>query len=403
MIDQLNAICRQAIRRPIAPDDDLIKHGLTTNRALKIIKIFWAASGIELDVNVFYRHRSVRAIVEAIKQGRTADEKIFLLREGDGSKPLFVYAGGVNCFLEMQELIDALDFEGVIYGIGLTDFNRAGDDPPSVAEETAACYAAIKAMHPEGSYRLMGFSFGGVLALEVARKLTAEGADVTLLVMIDSPQNDHSWLWRDWSGLMLKIVSRQVKARFRLRERRQVPRDDKASHDGVDGRPRANHQILFRFRDPRNPRYPLFAPQWAGGYTPHYGKVAKQLLQMKGLFRPRAYDGRVVFVHSKGGSSLDCDARTIWQRYLPRAEWVVAAGNHLSMMMGRNARSLASDLDEKLETGPDSQIAKLRAIARQARGNLGKGRPIDETMEAGDSEPTAAPSQARGAAKKSGI
>ena len=38
MIDKLNAICEQAMRRPVLPDDDLIRHGLNANRALKIIK-----------------------------------------------------------------------------------------------------------------------------------------------------------------------------------------------------------------------------------------------------------------------------------------------------------------------------------------------------------------------------
>lgn len=397
MIDQLNAICQQAMRRPIAPDDDLIKSGLTTNRALKIIKAFWIDSGIELDVNIFYRHRTVRAIVEAIDLGLSAtfEKKIFTLRDGDRSTPLFVYAGGVNYFLEMQEMISALDFKGIIYAIGLTDFNRPANDPPSVEDEVRVAYAAIKAVHPEGPYRLAGFSFGGVLALELARKMTAEGDEAALVFMIDSPQNDHSWPWKDWAGVMLKIVSAQVQRKIRVRERRQALREEPVpSTGGADRRPRFNHEILFRFRNPRNPRYPIYAPQWAGGYTPRYGKAAKQLLQMKGLFRPKAYDDKVVFVRSKGGSAGDVDSKIMWQRYLPKAEWIDTPGNHLSMMMGRNARVLANYLDEKLETAADSPIARLRSLARQSKSDRSTGRPVNDGTDASDIEPTTAASSA---------
>ncbi|GAA3130730.1 hypothetical protein GCM10010466_21710 [Planomonospora alba] len=53
-----------------------------------------------------------------------------------------------------------------------------------VAERAARYVAEIRKVQPEGPYRLGGWSFGGVLAFEIARRLGAE--DVELVAMIDS-------------------------------------------------------------------------------------------------------------------------------------------------------------------------------------------------------------------------
>jgi thioesterase domain-containing protein/aryl carrier-like protein len=350
MIDKLNAICTQTMRRQILPDDDLIERGLNANRALKIIKTFWVETGVELDVNIFYLHRSVRAICDAIASGQSMDVgKIVTLRKGDRAKPLFLYAGGVSCFLEMQELINALRFEGVIYGIKLTDFGQNLNDPPTVRQEVEASLNAVMQIDPFGPYRLVGYSFGGIFALELARQLKANGCEIAHLAMIDSPQNDHSWPWIEWARLMRRIIFRQIKQRLKSNQKQKHTLAGKTVIDQFKhSPPRRGHQLMFRFRNPHHPDYPTFAPQWAGEYTPRYSCAARQLLQMKGLFRPASFQDHLLFFRSKCGSPIDCDARTVWKNYLPNAEWITVVGNHQSMIVGRNAHAIAAVLDEKL-------------------------------------------------------
>jgi len=58
-------------------------------------------------------------------------------------------------------------------------------------EQMAAQYVAdMQAVHPEGPYHLLGFSFGGLVAYEIAQQLTAQGAEVGLLAMLDTRQPD---------------------------------------------------------------------------------------------------------------------------------------------------------------------------------------------------------------------
>lgn len=61
--------------------------------------------------------------------------------------------------------------------------------------------ASLRALPVEPPYRLVGWSFGGVVAVELARRLRAQGTAVTFVGMIDSirpirlPLSDREYLW----------------------------------------------------------------------------------------------------------------------------------------------------------------------------------------------------------------
>jgi thioesterase domain-containing protein len=56
----------------------------------------------------------------------------------------------------------------------------------TVEEIAARTVRAIRARHPRGRYALVGHCFGGVIALETARQLRAEGAHVPRLILVDA-------------------------------------------------------------------------------------------------------------------------------------------------------------------------------------------------------------------------
>jgi aspartate racemase len=60
----------------------------------------------------------------------------------------------------------------------------------TTVEEIAAHYLKeIRTVQPEGPYSLGGYSFGGIAALEIAQKLCREGEEVSLLFLIEPPEN----------------------------------------------------------------------------------------------------------------------------------------------------------------------------------------------------------------------
>jgi thioesterase domain-containing protein len=340
-----------ALRAPIAPDDHLLSKGMNANRGLRIIRDFWLATGVELDVNAFYRHASVSDIVGAIRHGLAPEgAKLVQLRPGDMDCPLFVYAGGASCFMEVQELVNALNYRGAVFGLALTQFPDVDGRQSEIRDEVPFSMACIRAIQPKGPYRILGYSLGGVFALELARTFEREGEAIDFLGMIDTPLGDHALSWPLWLRLMRKTLARQFKARLQARrsEAAVTSADSVQAGRFMHSPPRRGHQLLLRFRNPQKSDYPFYTPQWAGGYPPLYNNAGKQLIRMKGLYHPRRYEGKVSFFVSQRGSPIDCETDDAWRAYLPKAEWIQSAGNHMSMLLGRHARSLARDISTRL-------------------------------------------------------
>ena len=72
---------------------------------------------------------------------------------------------------------DSLQYQGVD---GLT--------PPLASVEEIASYLIpqIREVSPQGPYRLSGYSFGGLVAFEIARQLQAQGSKIDLVLIIDT-------------------------------------------------------------------------------------------------------------------------------------------------------------------------------------------------------------------------
>jgi thioesterase domain-containing protein len=75
--------------------------------------------------------------------------------------------------------------------LGIEDPALHGETAATELAAVAGRYAgAIRKAHPDGPYRLAGWSMGGILALEVAARLRQDGGDVPVVVLIDSAVPD---------------------------------------------------------------------------------------------------------------------------------------------------------------------------------------------------------------------
>ncbi|MEU3625408.1 polyketide synthase [Amycolatopsis coloradensis] len=101
------------------------------------------------------------------------------LREG-GTDPVFLFhpAGGPTSVYD--GLVRLLPEGRPVYGL------ERIDEEDTVEGKAVRYLDLIREIQPRGPYRLGGWSFGGCLAYETARRLTAAGERVDLVVMIDS-------------------------------------------------------------------------------------------------------------------------------------------------------------------------------------------------------------------------
>ncbi|WP_433228214.1 SDR family NAD(P)-dependent oxidoreductase [Actinomadura formosensis] len=152
------------------------------DQADRVVALVVAELGTEVTRGELFEVPTAEHVAEFI---RAADEEaarqtVRPLKPSGTRRPIFIAhpAGGTTaCY---RQLIDLLGDDQPVYGL-----ERFEDAPP--VEERAARYVRhLVEAQPEGAFRLGGWSFGGVLAYETARRLRRAGREVEFVALFDA-------------------------------------------------------------------------------------------------------------------------------------------------------------------------------------------------------------------------
>jgi thioesterase domain-containing protein len=114
-------------------------------------------------------------------------EPVVTLQYGEPDlAPLFCIPGAAASVTDFRDLAETLPPETPVYGLqprGLEGQLVPHGDVPSAA---LAYVRAIRRVQPQGPYRLLGHSFGGWIAFEMALQLAAGGRAVAEVFIVDS-------------------------------------------------------------------------------------------------------------------------------------------------------------------------------------------------------------------------
>ncbi|MFR9731934.1 amino acid adenylation domain-containing protein [Saccharopolyspora sp. MS10] len=187
------------------------------------------AAGIPLAVADLFAHQNVAALAliarqreqEAGEDAVEAMERVFdEVRDTEGTDPfgtvlalrpdrplapVFCLHSGVGFSLPYVGLTAHLG-DRPIYGLQAPGITELAEIPETLPELAADYARRIRQIRPEGPYHLLGWSFGGVLAHEIAVRLQAEGAEVGVVADLDAypPEPDEGdddeqamlgWVW----------------------------------------------------------------------------------------------------------------------------------------------------------------------------------------------------------------
>ncbi|NWB45063.1 non-ribosomal peptide synthetase, partial [Pseudomonas gingeri] len=166
--------------------DSFFELGGHSLSAIRLVSLMQQA-GLALTLAELFQHPSVAALADRLEQGSllpAAGREVVTVRAGGSEPPLFLVHDftGLDSYFPVLGMHLEGDFP--IHGL-------PGTGPGQPQLRTMQCLAArlverIRAVQPHGPYRLAGWSFGGVLAYEVATQLLGMDEPVSFLGLIDT-------------------------------------------------------------------------------------------------------------------------------------------------------------------------------------------------------------------------
>jgi amino acid adenylation domain-containing protein len=164
----------------ILPDSGFFHLGGHSLLAIRLLHRIEQQFGTRIALSAFLRNPTIEAVCRELDGA--GPERIEAAVAASGS-PLFFVHGGDGPFLGEPEFAAAVAPASFHVLAPLAEDRQ--QDPVSLEMLAARCVDDILERQPEGPYRLCGWSFGGLLAFEIAAQLRALGRDIALLVLLD--------------------------------------------------------------------------------------------------------------------------------------------------------------------------------------------------------------------------
>jgi acetoacetyl-CoA synthetase len=243
-----------------------------------------------------------------------------------------VYCLYVGNFAHIARVIGVA---ATFYGLRINAFESADAD---LSVETVARQhlEALRAITPHGPYALLGYSFGGLVAYEMAVQLRQSGEHIALLGLLDTP---HPGFHGTLSPEELEVARRVYRA-DRARKywtHLKTGRVDLLTRDALT-------YVGKKLR-------PL---SWHMARVVHKASGRKRLTvspevrvdTMWRAYRPLQFDGHLLLIRAQGrDAEFACDPTMGWQKSaLGGVDVKFASGSHESMLAAEHAVQLAATL-----------------------------------------------------------
>ncbi|WP_370683376.1 amino acid adenylation domain-containing protein [Pseudomonas syringae pv. atrofaciens] len=172
--------------------DNFFNVGGTSIAAIKMAYEIGRAFSVEVPVRVILGHPTIEALGGWLRSGASlaaAQDNLIEFRRGAGRRNVVCIhpAGGTAfCYLSLaKELPESIG----VYGVQSPGLNPGESTEPSVEAMADAYLRRIAALTSQPLV-LTGLSFGGLVAYEMARRLTAAGHRQVTVVLLDTQGSD---------------------------------------------------------------------------------------------------------------------------------------------------------------------------------------------------------------------
>ncbi len=274
----------------------------------------------------------------AARPEELAETTVAIQPKGD-RPPLFAVHGGDGGILFYGELAARLGEERPFYAFEAPALTATSPIPDESVEETAAHYLEeLKKVQPSGPYHLCGYSFGGVVAYEMARQLAADGERIEFLGLVDT-ENPAAQVRKLSLGERLAV-------NWNKRTLAEKGVLEKVGKIGM----RIGSGLAYRLYFEAEDAVARTLPQAKGAGWLRQVQLRKAHEKAMDAYVPGPLEGRLTLFRAMvGGDKFDIGEDYGWNDLVDELDIVDIPGNHISVFHKENVEAIAAAFREALD------------------------------------------------------
>ncbi|MHC4429507.1 MAG: non-ribosomal peptide synthetase, partial [Planctomycetota bacterium] len=170
--------------RPVGVTDDFFALGGNSITAIRLLTRVEQETGHSATLAALIENGTPEKLAEAFRRDSRSEPEstpAVPIRSGGSGRPLFCVhpsSGTVAC---LAELARHLGEDRPFWGLEARGVDGVAATQDRIEDMASTYLAAVRSIQPHGPYLLAGYSFGGVIAFEMAQQLRAAGQEIALL------------------------------------------------------------------------------------------------------------------------------------------------------------------------------------------------------------------------------
>jgi len=344
--------------RPISVMDGFFELGGLSLLAVGLVERIQVDFGISIPLQTLFQNDTIELLgVELRRQQENIKQTALVPIQTRGAKrPFFCVhpsGGTVLCYYYLSHFLGP---EQPFYAFQSYGFD-AGSKPINRVEDMASAYIKeLRAIQPHGPYLIGGWSFGGVVAFEMAQQLLAGNDEVALLALFDTtlevgPQIDDEEMSAVTEDLMIVKGGnvKQVISKARSREEfseaflEGIFLEGEGHHIHIPPSVRklpAMDQVSYLIE--LGVKHKKLPPGFDLSRALRIAEIWHNNMYADSAYRPQPYAGKVSYFLAKE-SEID-DVKKTQKQFASEIECYEVPGTHRTLMEKKNAKGLAECL-----------------------------------------------------------
>jgi amino acid adenylation domain-containing protein len=326
-------------KRPIARHENFFELGGHSLSAVRLMHVMEQTLGKRLPITALLHAPTIERLAVLLQEEKrsTAWSSLVAMRESGTKPPFFCVHGIGGTILRFRDLAHFVGSDQPFYGLQAQGLD--GEQPfHTRVEDMAAHYLEeLQTVQSQGPYYIGGYSFGGMVALEMAHQLKAQGREIGLIVLLDTFPGQlkstgslfRTYLTLPWDQQWMHL-SRKAQA-FPRSMRRRV----------------AMMKLPAALKKIRNACY----------------SAAR-------TYQPQPYDGPIIVFRASEKGLSSVSQESAWKSLAPQIEIYEVSGHHGNIVDEPQVRLLADELKACLERAfrKHRQVPETQSLAVASAG-----------------------------------